>query len=116
MVSIMDEVVGSVTDAMKRRGMWGDTLVVLTSDNGGASFTGNTPPFISNNYPLKGSKGTAFEGGIRVASFVSGGFFARSAAPGTIGTVRDKEMVHIADWYQCRATGPHGTLMMSLRV
>jgi arylsulfatase A-like enzyme len=54
----MDEGIGWVMDALRRRGLADDTLVVFTSDNGGERF--------SDNWPLVGGKMDLTEGGIRV--------------------------------------------------
>lgn len=97
MVAIMDQVVQQLEQALHAKDMWKDTVLVLQGDNGGASFAGNWPPFISNNFPHKGSKGTPFEGGIRVPSFLSGGFLAREA-PHRLGSTL-MGLVHLADWY-----------------
>jgi arylsulfatase I/J len=61
MVNFADGVIGNITDALKARGMWRDTLFVVQSDNGGPSFAGST--FTANNYPLKGTKTSNWEGG-----------------------------------------------------
>ena len=47
-------------------GLYNDTLVVFTSDNGGAISHG------ASNFPLRGTKGTLFEGGTRVPTFLHG--------------------------------------------
>ncbi len=60
MVSAMDDGIGRVLDALDRRGLADDTIVVFLSDNGGA--TNNA----SRNTPLRGFKSSEFEGGIRV--------------------------------------------------
>ena len=52
-------------------GMWNNTLLVFASDNGGPVYNNGTPG--ASNYPLKGGKMSNWEGGIRVAAFVSGG-------------------------------------------
>ena len=46
-----------------------------------------------SNYPLRGGKGTLFEGGVKGASFVHGWGLKNVA-----GT-RNKGMLHAADWY-----------------
>ena len=54
----MDEGIGWVLDALERKGLADNTLVVFTSDNGGERY--------SNNWPLVGQKMDLLEGGIRV--------------------------------------------------
>ncbi len=58
MIHHMDEGIGWVMQALRDRGIAGDTLVVFTSDNGGERF--------SDNWPLVGGKMDLTEGGIRV--------------------------------------------------
>ncbi len=58
MVHHMDEGIGQVMQALERRGLADDTLIVFTSDNGGERF--------SNNWPFVGQKMDLLEGGIRV--------------------------------------------------
>ena len=58
MIHHMDEGIGQVLDALERKGLADDTLVVFTSDNGGERY--------SNNWPFVGQKMDLLEGGIRV--------------------------------------------------
>jgi len=60
MTVAMDRAVGHVLDALERHDLEEDTLVVFVNDNGGATTNA------SINAPLRGTKGTPFEGGIRV--------------------------------------------------
>jgi arylsulfatase A-like enzyme len=57
-VEEMDAGVGKVLDALRERGLAERTLVLFTSDNGG------TPRGL--NTPLRGHKGSTWEGGMRV--------------------------------------------------
>src|SRR5262245_9085288 len=57
MVTHLDAGVGRLVAKLKQLGVAGDTLIVFTSDNGA------TAP--GSNAPLRGGKGTLFEGGIR---------------------------------------------------
>lgn len=95
MVKYADDAIGEIVALIKKRNMWDNTLVVFQTDNGGPSFTGSQ--HTANNYPLKGSKMTNWEGGIRGNAFVSGGFLAK-VAPKRIGT-KLEGYTHIADWY-----------------
>jgi arylsulfatase A-like enzyme len=61
----LDRAVGRVMEALREHGLERDTLVVFVNDNGGA--TNNA----SINTPLRGTKGTPFEGGVRVPFLMS---------------------------------------------
>lgn len=50
MVALLDEVLGNVTAAIKARGWWDETLMVLFSDNGGPIDVQESG---SNNWPLR---------------------------------------------------------------
>ena len=72
MVWHADQHVGDIRAALEENeNMWGTTLVVFASDNGGPVYNNGTPG--ANNYPLKGGKMSNWDGGIRVPCFVSGG-------------------------------------------
>jgi arylsulfatase A-like enzyme len=70
MMSAMDDAVGVVTRKLKDDGLTGNTLVVFFSDNGGPTMRGTTING-SSNAPLRGSKRTTLEGGVRVPFFIS---------------------------------------------
>jgi arylsulfatase A-like enzyme len=86
MVSCMDDGIGRIIDALKQNGMDQNTLLIFSSDNGGARSNG------SSNKPLRQVKGTVYEGGVRVP--------AVAVWPGMLkaGSVVD-ELIHITDLY-----------------
>ena len=95
MVSVADNVTGHVVDLLKKKGMWDNTIFIVSADNGGA-------PCGGSNYPLKGSKMTFFEGGVRSLAFANGGLLPESRrGKSTQG------FIHIADWYTtfCKLAG-----------
>ncbi|MCG8626084.1 MAG: hypothetical protein MJE68_29315, partial [Proteobacteria bacterium] len=55
-----------------------------------------------SNYPLKGSKGTLFEGGVRSLAFTNGGLLPTKMQGKTA-----EGFIHIADWYTtfCKLAG-----------
>ncbi|MGZ0170195.1 MAG: sulfatase [Planctomycetales bacterium] len=61
MLANMDDSVGSVLNSLKTNNLSEDTLVFFISDNGGP-----TRELTSSNAPLRGQKGSVYEGGIRV--------------------------------------------------
>ena len=65
MTSAMDANIGRVLKKVADSGLDGQTLVIFLSDNGGATMPGTTVNG-SRNDPLRGSKRTTLEGGVRV--------------------------------------------------
>ncbi len=67
MVRAVDRSVGRILDTLQEEGLAENTIIVFTSDNGGAGYIGL--PDI--NKPYRGWKMTLFEGGIHVPMFMS---------------------------------------------
>jgi arylsulfatase A-like enzyme len=65
MLSAMDDGIGRTLAALRERQLDRDTLVFFLSDNGGPTMQSTTLNG-SSNAPLRGSKRTTWEGGIRV--------------------------------------------------
>ncbi len=70
MVSYLDENIGKLVQQLKRNGMYENTLIVFTSDNGPSYAGGADPIYFNSAKPFKGDfgkgKGFLYEGGIRV--------------------------------------------------
>ena len=76
MIRSLDRSVGRILDKVEEQGLSDNTIIVFSSDNGGAGYIGL--PEI--NAPYRGWKITLFEGGIKVPMFVS---WPGKIAPGT---------------------------------
>ncbi|BBB10988.1 sulfatase-like hydrolase/transferase [Sphingopyxis sp. FD7] len=77
MIAQMDRRIGDVMAKLKDAGIDDNTLVIFTSDNGGAWYNGMP----GLNAPFRGWKATFFEGGIRAPLFMR---WPARIAPGTV--------------------------------
>lgn len=68
MISVMDRGIGKVVKAIKEKGIMDNTIIMFYSDNGGP--TSGIHSTRASNYPLRGQKGTAWEGGCRVVACI----------------------------------------------
>lgn len=75
MIRALDRNVGKVLEELKAQGLSENTLLIFSSDNGGANYIGL--PDI--NRPYRGWKATFFEGGVHVPYFLR---WPRRIAPG----------------------------------
>lgn len=99
MIACLDDEIGRVIDALGRKGVRGDTLVVFHSDNGGtrnAMFAGQMADLSKitipcDNGPYRGGKGSLFEGGCRVAACANW--------PGRIRPQVYDGLIHAVDLY-----------------
>ncbi|MCE2863563.1 MAG: sulfatase-like hydrolase/transferase [Opitutaceae bacterium] len=96
----LDDGVGRILAALERTGRRANTLVVVTSDNGGSTAQNNDTSYPDDqcpsgtlpgrNLPWRGKKGDLHEGGIRVPTVVS---WPAGMRPGRVETP-----VQIIDW------------------
>ncbi|XP_060561486.1 arylsulfatase B-like [Ruditapes philippinarum] len=86
MVSALDEAVGDITDALETKGIMDNAVIVFTTDNGGHYYAGS-------NLPLRGYKGSLWEGGTRGVAFVYSPTFLKKSS------YVNKEMIHAVDWF-----------------
>ena len=93
-----DEAVSNLTQALDRKAMLDNTLIVFSADNGGVYHGGQ----LGNNYPLRGQKTSSWEGGVRATAFVWGG--KATAFPEHVRGTETDVFVHICDWYATLAT------------
>ena len=63
----MDDAIGDIVDLLKESGQYNNTIILFMSDNGGRKMPKDGP---SPNYPLRGYKGSVYEGGTKVPAFI----------------------------------------------
>ncbi len=84
MLAAVDEAIGQIIATLEKSGLRENTLVIFSTDNGG--------PKPCDNTPLRGFKGSIWEGGVRGCGFVNW--------PGKIASgMHNKEPMHTIDWY-----------------
>jgi arylsulfatase A-like enzyme len=99
-ITAMDDQIGRVIEALDKKKMRDNTLIVFQSDNGGtrnARFTGaiadtSKITIPCDNGPYREGKGTNYEGGTRVVALLN--WPGRIPAGGAVN-----EMIHVVDMY-----------------
>ncbi len=71
MVTRIDAYVGQIVEKLKERGIYENTLILFTSDNGPHLEGGADPDFFNSNGIYRGYKRDLYEGGIRVPTIIS---------------------------------------------
>ena len=95
MMQALDEGIKNITKLLETKGLLDNTIIILTTDNGGQTAKG------SSNWPLRGNKATVFEGGVRGISFVWGKMLPKLNYDNT-------GLMHITDWYRTIMEGIAG--------
>lgn len=78
MIYSVDENIGKLLTRLEELGLEDNTVIFLTSDNGGLSTSEGSP---TCNYPLRAGKGWLYEGGIRVPLIIK---FPGEISPGIV--------------------------------
>eukprot|EP01084_Bolivina_argentea_P227460 384150_1 len=97
----VDVYIGQLIDLYKKLDLWDNTLLILTTDNGGmpnwnasgalnATFTASC----GQNYPLRGGKATLFQGGVMGLSYVSGPLI-----PSHLMGTKNDNLFGAIDWF-----------------
>ena len=89
MLTAIDDGISAIVDALQRQGLWNNTLMILTTDNG-APGSGQG----GSNAPLRGLKMDVFEGAIRADGMIVGP--ARKSLG--IRSGKNNHLFHAVDW------------------
>ncbi len=92
LVEGMDQSLGELMDYLEKNNLAKNTIIIFMSDNGGFSHPPRMGKDNSQNYPLRGGKGSLYEGGIREPMMV---YWKDVTTPGSIS----KQYLTIEDFY-----------------
>ncbi|XP_070551077.1 arylsulfatase J-like [Ptychodera flava] len=88
MATALDDGISKVVDALKKNGLWKDTLLIFSSDNGAPVNAEHE----GSNWPLLGVKQQLYEGGTRAAAFIHGDMLEKTG-------YTYNGMIHVVDWH-----------------
>jgi len=97
-MSMVDGAIGEIVNKLKSTGLWNNTLVIFTNDNGAAPGQGQDLTDEDNaynygiNWPLRGTKASYYQGGVKTVLAISGG-----ALPVTLRRTQNDDLHHVAD-------------------
>ncbi len=92
LVEGMDESLGQLMDYLDQHHLTENTIIVFMSDNGGFSHPPRQGASNTQNYPLRGGKGSLYEGGVREPMIISWNGVTK---PGTV----NNQYVIMEDFY-----------------
>jgi len=99
-VVYQDYIIGRMIRLYKDLGLWDNTLVILTTDNGGmvdwsnrSRIAGGVSQSYGCNMPYRGGKATLYEGGMKAVGAISGGVI-----PEHLRGSSSNVLMHAIDW------------------
>ena len=89
MVSAMDDSMKVIMNSLKDRDALRNSIILFSTDNGGAA--GGISNNVASNWPLRGTKSTLWEGGVRGIAFIWSPLLKKSKRT-------SMNLMHITDW------------------
>ena len=87
-LAVLDDSVAAILTALEEKEAKDSTYIIFTSDNGGCPASGG------RNTPLRGMKGSLYEGGVKVDAFINSPMI-----PYTLYGSTYDDMFHVTDWF-----------------
>ncbi|KAG6450906.1 arylsulfatase B [Manduca sexta] len=103
MVTSLDRSIGRIVAALAEREMLDSTILIFISDNGAAS-TGDFKNY-GSNYPLRGTKGTPWEGAVKSTAIVWQNSMIPQIWPG---------LFHVTDWLPTLVAAAGGNIIQEI--
>jgi hypothetical protein len=91
-LAILDDAVEDIYDELVDKGIMDNSYFIFASDNGGCYAAGG------KNGPLRGTKGSLFEGGVRVDAFVYSKLLPVNPGETVDGRIYTG-LMHVSDWF-----------------
>lgn len=95
MMAALDDSLALLVKQLQNLALWDNTLLVISSDNGGMVDYGVFPASAGCNYPFRAGKGTLFEGGVKAVAIIQGG---SSVIPAASRGTKSAALAHAVDW------------------
>jgi len=106
----LDNTIADYINLFKAYNLWDDTLVILSTDNGGMPYWENNQgsPVVSYgcNMPYRAGKATLFQGGVHGIGGITGG---DNVIPSHLRGTKSDIMTHAIDWVPTVLQGVLGT-------
>ena len=90
MATSLDQSVTNITAALKSNGLWNNTVIIFTTDNGGPAYSDYN---VACNWPLRGRKATLWEGGVRGVACVHSPLISEKNSKRV-----SMDLMHATDW------------------
>lgn len=90
-LSVLDNAVLTMKNALEKRNQLNNTYFIFASDNGGCADAGGA------NAPLRGTKGSLFEGGVKVNSFIYA--HGQNLMGSDLYNTEYTGLMHMSDWF-----------------
>eukprot|EP01084_Bolivina_argentea_P015802 29610_1 len=95
----LDNTINDMINLYKTYGLWDDTLLIVTTDNGGMPYwSDDDNPIVVSwgcNMPYRAGKLTLFQGGVKGVGFLNGG---DNIIPSNIRGTKSNILCHVIDW------------------